>query len=386
MPPIYLDYAATTPMRPEVREAMDPYLSDTFGNPSSLHRWGRKASAALEGARAVAAEALGSQPGEIFFTRGGTESDNLAVLGRCRALTQEGGAPTLVISAVEHHAVYDTARSAQERGELRLVVLPVDQDGALDLDPLRIALKRGPTVVSVMWVNNEIGLLLPIPEIASLVEDLGGTLHTDAVQAIGKVPVSTTHPGIHLLTATAHKIYGPRGTGLLYKREGTEIAPLLYGGGQEGTLRPGTEDVAGAVAFATALRLAVKEQAEEAIRLEALRNVFEARVLAQIPDVRINAGAALRSPSISSVGIGGADGSLLLNALDLEGIATSGGSACASGTNAASHVIRALFGPDDTNATVRFSMGRKSTEEDVSRAVAVLADVVDRMRGLEGIS
>jgi cysteine desulfurase len=224
--------------------------------------------------------------------------------------------------------------------------------------------------------------LLPIPEIATLVEEFGGTLHTDAVQAIGKVPVSAADPGIHLLTSTAHKIYGPRGTGLLYIREGTEIEPLLHGGGQEGALRPGTEDVAGAVAFATALRLAVDEQAEEAQRLTALRDAFEDRVLAEITDVRINAGAAPRSPSISSLGIDGADGGLLLNALDLEGIATSGGSACASGTNATSHVIRALFGPDDTKATVRFSMGRHSSEADVSRAASVLAEVVARMRSL----
>jgi len=386
MHPVYLDYAATTPMRSEVREAMDPYLSDTFGNPSSLHQWGRRASAALESARAVAAEALGSQASEIFFTRGGTESDNLAVLGRCRALSVKGSIPTLVISAVEHHAVYDTARWAEERGELRLVVLPVDADGTIDLDPLRVALRSGPTVVSVMWANNEIGLLLPIPEIAALVEEFGGTLHTDAVQAIGKVPVSAADPGIHLLTSTAHKIYGPRGTGLLYVLEGTEIEPLLYGGGQEGALRPGTEDVAGAVGFATALRLAVEEQAEEAIRLEALRDTFEDRVLAEITDVRINAGAALRSPSISSLGIDGADGGLLLNALDLEGIATSGGSACASGTNAASHVIRELSGPDDTKATVRFSMGRHSSEADVERAASVLTEVVARMRSLEQTS
>ena len=386
MQPVYLDYAATTPMRSEVREAMDPYLSDTFGNPSSRHRWGRKASAALEDARAVAAEALGSQPREIFFTRGGTESDNLGVLGRCRAISLKGGMPTLAISAVEHHAVYDTARWAAERGELRLVVLPIHSDGTIDLDPLRVALKDGPTVVSVMWVNNEVGVVLPVPEIATLVEELGGTLHTDAVQAIGKVPVSTTDPGIHLLTATAHKIYGPRGTGLLYVREDTEVAPLLYGGGQEGALRPGTEDVAGAVGFATALRLAVEEQAEEAVRLQALRDAFENQVLAQIDDVRINAGAARRSPSICSLGIDAADGGLLLDALDVEGVAISGGSACASGSSAASHVISALFGPDDTRATVRFSFGRHSSEADVSRAVAVLADVVGRVRGLQEVS
>ena len=386
MQPVYLDYAATTPMRSEVREAMDPYLSDTFGNPSSRHRWGRKASAALEHARAVAAEALGAQPREIFFTRGGTESDNLAVLGRCRAISLEDGLPTLAISAVEHHAVYDTARWAEERGELRLVVLAVDTEGSIDLDPLRVVLNDGPTVVSVMWVNNETGLFLPVPEIATLVEELGGTLHTDAVQAIGKVPVSTKHSGIRLLSATAHKIYGPRGTGLLFVREGTDVAPLLYGGGQEGALRPGTEDVAGAVGFATALRLAVEEQAEESVRLGALRDAFEDRVLAQIEGVRINAGAARRSPSISSLGIDRADGELLLNALDLEGVATSGGAACASGSNAASHVISALFSPDDAKATVRFSFGRHSSEADVSRAVAVLADVVGRVRELEGVS
>jgi len=228
---------------------MAPFLSETFGNPSSLHRWGRKASAALERARDLAAGALEADPGEILFTRGGTESDNLGVLGRCRAISQDGTVPTLAISSVEHHAVFDTARGAESRGELRLVTLPVHTDGTVDLAPLETALRNGPTVVSVMWVNNETGMVLPIPEIGRLVEEHEGTLHTDAVQAVGKIPVSAQLPGISLLTATGHKIYGPRGTGLLFVRDATEIAPLLYGGGQERALRPGTEDVAGAVGF-----------------------------------------------------------------------------------------------------------------------------------------
>lgn len=386
MHPVYLDHAATTPMRSEVQEAMAPFLSETFGNPSSLHRWGRKASAALERARDLAAGALEADPGEILFTRGGTESDNLGVLGRCRAISQDGTVPTLAISSVEHHAVFDTARGAESRGELRLVTLPVHTDGTVDLAPLETALRNGPTVVSVMWVNNETGMVLPIPEIGRLVEEHGGTLHTDAVQAVGKIPVSAQLPGISLLTATGHKIYGPRGTGLLFVRDATEIAPLLYGGGQERALRPGTEDVAGAVGFATALRLAVDEQADEAMRLSVLRDTFEGRVLAEITDVRINVGGATRSPSISSLGIGGVDGQLLLNALDLEGIATSGGSACASGSTAGSHVISALFGSADTMATVRFSLGRHTTESDLVQTAAVLAQVVGRLRAMEKAS
>ena len=384
---VYLDYAATTPMRREVREAMAPFLDDAFGNPSSLHRWGREAAAALEEARSTAAEALGASASEILFTRGGTESDNLALLGRCRALIARGESPTLVISAIEHPAVLDAAQRAAERGEVHLVRLPVSGDGTLDVDPLRSALEAGPaTVVSVMWVNNETGVLLPVPDVARIVEEHGGTLHTDAVQAIGKVPVSVADSPIHLLTATGHKIYGPKGTGLLFVRKGVELSPLLHGGGQERALRPGTEDVPGAVGLACALRLAVAERAQEAARLQALRDGLEHRLMGALPGLRINGGEANRGPHISSLGIEGVDGGALLPALDLDGIAVSGGSACASGTAKGSHVIAAMYGAQDARATVRISLGRSTTESETERAADTLSDLVARLRELEAVS
>jgi cysteine desulfurase len=388
MHPVYLDYAATTPMRDEVRAAMLPYLSDDFGNPSSLHRWGRRAAEGLAAARAAAASALGAKPSEVFFTRGGTESDNLAILGRCRALhAASGTTPTLIVSAIEHHAVQDAAVSAERGGEVRRVVLGVSEAGQVDLDALDAALEAGAAgaaVVSVMWVNNETGIMLPVAEIARRVEAAGGTLHTDAVQAIGKVPVSVVDAPVHLLSATGHKIYGPKGTGLLFARTGTTVAPLLFGGGQERALRPGTEDVAGAVGLAAAMRLVVDEQAVESERLRALRDRLEARVLAGLDGVRINGGSAVRAPHISSLGVEDVDGQALLMALDLEGLAASGGSACASGSTAGSHVISALYGADDPRATVRFSLGRTSDQIDVDRAADVLTRIVSRLRGLDG--
>ncbi len=385
MDPVYLDYAATTPMRDEVRDAMRPYLADSFGNPSSLHRWGREAAEGLERARAEAAEALGAEPSEICFTRGGTESDNLAVLGRCRALRETNGVePTLLLSAVEHHAVHDAAAMADRQGSARVVEIGVSPGGELDQDALESELSAGPGVLSVMWVNNETGLRLPVEAIAERTADIEGiALHSDAVQAVGKVPVSVREVPVDLLTVTGHKIYGPKGTGLLFVRSGTDIAPLLHGGGQERALRPGTEDVAGAVGLATALRLAVEERESESPRLEALRDRLEGDVTARIDGIRINAGEAARAPHITSLGIAGVPGDSLLMALDLEGIAASGGAACSSGSAAGSHVISALYGEQDDRATVRFSLGRGSTSQDVDRAARALVEVVDRLRALE---
>ena len=260
MKAVYLDHAATTPIRNEVREAMEPYLSESFGNPSSLHRWGREASAALENARATVAEVLGVNNQEIYFTRGGTESDNLAVLGCCKFMETHKKQLTLVVSAIEHSAILDPAKLVTEWQGVELVTLPVSQDGVLDQEPLKLALESGPTVVSLLWVNNETGLVFPVAEISGLVNELGGTMHTDAVQAVGKIPVNVRETSIHLLTASGHKIYGPKGTGILFVRSGVDLVPLVHGGGQEQTLRAGTEDVAGAVGFACSLQLAVEEQ------------------------------------------------------------------------------------------------------------------------------
>ena len=380
MEPIYLDFAATTPVREEVRAAMASCLADTFGNPSSIHRWGRVADDALEEARADVAAALGARPREILFVRGGTESDNLALLGWCRAQLNLGHAPTLAVSAVEHHAVLGAAESA-ERGGARVTTLAVSPAGALDVEAADRALANGPALASIMWVNNETGMLLPLPELVELAARRSALVHTDAAQAVGKVRVDVRDVAVDLLSATGHKIYGPKGTGLLFVREGTPLAPLLHGGGQERGLRPGTEDVPGAVGLATAVRLAVEEQRAEAERLTVLRDRLAALLRGSIEGVRINAVEATRAPHVLSVGfLGIEDGSALVMALDIDGVAVSGGSACSSGASQSSHVIRALYGPDDRRATVRFSFGRGSDAAGVERAARAAADIVGKMR------
>lgn len=386
MKAVYLDHAATTPIRNEVREAMEPYLSESFGNPSSLHRWGREASAALEDARATVAEALCANPQEIYFTRGGTESDNLAVLGCCGFMKTHEKRLTLVVSAIEHSAVLDPAKLVTEWQGVDLVILPVSQDGVLDQELLKLALESGPTVVSLMWVNNETGLVFPVGEISSLVNELGGTIHTDAVQAIGKIPVSVRESSIHLLTASGHKIHGPKGTGILFVRSGVDLVPLLHGGGQERALRAGTEDVAGAIGFARSVQLAVEEQQQLCKRLTALRAVLERRLLELIPRLRINMRDANRASHISSMAIDDIDGEDLLAALDLEGIAASGGSACESGSTQTSHVITALYGEENSAATVRFSLGRETTEQDIEQTILKLTSTVARLRELGAAS
>jgi len=382
MKAVYLDHAATTPIRNEVREAMEPYLSESFGNPSSLHRWGREASAALENARATVAEALSVSPKEIYFTRGGTESDNLAVLGCCKFMETHKKQLTLVVSAIEHSAILDPAKLVTEWQGVELVTLPVSQDGVLDQEPLKLALESGPTVVSLLWVNNETGLVFPVAEISGLVNELGGTMHTDAVQAVGKIPVNVRETSIHLLTASGHKIYGPKGTGILFVRSGVDLVPLVHGGGQEQTLRAGTEDVAGAVGFACSLQLAVEEQQQSCKRLTELRSVLERSLLELIPGLRINLQDANRASHISSIAIDDVDGEDLLAALDLEGIAASGGSACESGSTQTSHVITALYGEEHSAATVRFSLGRETTEHDIEQTILKLTSIVTRLRNL----
>jgi cysteine desulfurase len=378
MDPVYLDHAATTPLRAEVRAAMEPYLGDRFGNASSLHRWGREARSALDQARAEVAEAIGARPSEVHFVRGGTESDNLALIGSWLAQRDGSSSRAVVVSSIEHSAVLDAAvhlETAEGANVLRLAVSPTD---GLDVASLLDILRSGPALVSVMWVNNETGMTLPVERVAELSREHGAVVHTDAAQAVGKVPVSVADTPVDLLTATGHKINGPKGTGILFVREGTPITPLLFGGGQERRRRPGTEDVAGAVGFATALRLAIEEQEATADRLAKLRSDFERRLRQAIPDLRVNCGDAHRSPHVSSVGLAVADGAAFLAALDLEGIAASGGSACHSGAHRSSHVLSALYGSDDRLATIRFSFGIGTTEAETRRAVDVTAQLAAR--------
>lgn len=365
---IYLDCAATTPMRPEVREAMAPYDDQHFGNASSVHAWGRAARAALEEARERVAAAIGAQRSEVVFVRGGTESDNLAVVGRVLADRAAGRPARVCTVETEHRAVLDAARGATRFGA-ECTVLGVDAEGRLDLDELRAALATGASVASIMWVNNETGVVHDLRAIAELAFEMGVCLHTDAVQALGKLPVRVDDIPVGLLSLSGHKIEGPKGAAALFVRSGVELDGLLRGGGQEQGLRPGTPDVAGAVGLATAVELAVAERSATAERLGRLRDEFERRLCAAWPTAMLNGARAVRAPHVSSVGFPDVDPDPLLPLLDLEGLALSSGSACSSGSRTESHVLRALHGDADIPATLRFSFGRTTKAEEVPLAV-----------------
>jgi cysteine desulfurase len=382
MSSIYLDHAATTPIRTEVREGMADVLEEEFGNPSSTHGWGRRAAARLEEARDRVAGAIGADRSEIYFVRGGTESDNIAILGHAAAVSAGGGTPFAVVSAIEHKAVLSAAAEIGERGG-RWSTVPVYRDGTLDMDVLDAALADGASIVSVMTVNNEVGIHLPIEAVAEQTHVHGAVFHTDAVQALGKVPVSVGNLPIDLLSLTGHKIYGAKGTGVLFVRRGVDIRPLIFGGGQERALRPGTEDVAGAVGMAIAVDLAVQEQEGEADRLRGLRDLLQSRLEEGVPDLRVHGDAAVRAPHILNVGIPNVDPEALLAGLDLQGIGVSTGSACDSGAQTASHVLNALYGPSEGIAALRFSPGHSTTKDDVIQAVDATLSVLDLVRSLE---
>jgi cysteine desulfurase len=385
-PPIYLDYAATTPVRPEVLEAMMPYLTDrSFGNPSSAHRFGRAARAGIEQARRQIGEALGAEPTQVIFTSGGTEADNLGIVGAALAARDRGAPMCAAISAIEHKAVLSAAHAVCHLGG-REVLLPVDSRGMLDLDALDAALIDTPSVVSVMWVNNEVGVIQPVAEIASRCQEAGITFHTDAVQAIGKLPVSVRDLCCTLLTISGHKIGAPKGIGALIVRDRKAVEAILHGGGQQFGIRPGTENVAGAVALGRATQLAAAEQSAAAERLCALRNDLATRLKAGVPDLVINAEESSRAPHLLSVAVQGADSEALLMHLDLAGVAVSSGSACSTGAVEPSHVLVAMGIPRELAlGTIRFSLGRESTGADVDRAVEVFPAVVDKVRKLASV-
>jgi cysteine desulfurase len=379
---VYLDHAATTPLRAEVRAAMEPFLGGAFGNPSSTHGFGRRTAAALMEARERVADALAAHPSEIYFVRGGTESDNLAVLGRATVARRQGRIPHVAHTAVEHPAVVEACRAVEREGGHR-TELPVDRECRPVEEALAACLDLRPDVLSVLWVNNETGSVLPVPEVAERCRSQGVVLHTDAVQAVGKLEVRLDRSPVDLLTATGHKIQGPRGTGILFVRRGTEILPIVHGGGQERGLRPGTEDVAGAVGMAEALALAVQEREGVAHEVAALRDRLEARLEQSIDGLRRFGDGGDRAPHVACVGIPGVDQALLLAGLDLEGIACSAGSAChsgASGGAASSHVLRAIHGAETRGfAVLRFSFASLSEAADVDRAVAATVSVVERL-------
>jgi cysteine desulfurase len=376
---VYLDHAATTALRPEVREAMLPYFDERFGNPSSMHRWGRQARNALEQAREQLAAAIGAKRREVVFTGGGTEADNLAVLGRWRSACRSDAAGAVVCSAIEHKAVSAAAQCAASEGA-ELITLAVDEEGRVDLDSVGEVLPARPCVVSVMWANNEVGTIEPVAEIGSRCRDAGVVFHTDAVQAFAKLRVRVDETPCDLLSLSGHKIAGPKGVGALFIREGTQLLPLVHGGGQERELRPGTENVAAAVGFAVAAELAAAEQEVEAARLGALRARLTQGLRELVPELIVNGPARAVLPNILNVTVPGADQEGLLIGLDLEGVAASGASACQSGTVKPSHVLAAMGRVGDGNASVRLSLGRTTTPEEIEFAMAAFGRVVEQLR------
>ena len=379
--PVYLDHAATTPVREEVFEAMKPFYGPRFGNPSSTHRWGREARAALDEARERVGRCLGARADEICFTSGGTEADNFAILGAWRALKSKGR-PAIVTTPIEHKAVLGAVHHATEEGaEERLLAMTTD--GVVDADSFDNLVNDRVAVCSMMWVNNEIGTIQPVAELAARAKERGAIFHTDAVQAFGKVPIDARTQQFDLLTISGHKFGAPKGVGALFIRRGTNLEPLLHGGTQDRGRRPGTENVAAAVGLARAAELTLAECEAHCARIRKLRDKLEAGIIAKVPDAIIHGRGAERAPHITNVSVPGTDSESLLMALDLRGIACSGGSACQSGSVTPSHVLSAIgVRPDVASAAVRMSLGVLSTEECIDRVIEVFPALVAKARQL----
>lgn len=375
---VYLDYNATTPLAPEVLEVMLPYFREEFGNPSSIHAFGQRAKAALYDARERVASLIGASPNEILFTSGGTEADNLAILGVLEAA--EGGRRHLVTSSVEHHAVLNTMKALAKKG-VPVTFLKVDRAGRVDPEDLKSALTPGTLLVSIMHANNETGVVQPVAELARLTHQAGAYFHTDAVQSIGKIPVRVRELGVDLLSLSGHKIYGPKGTGALYVRRGVNVRPIFRGGGQERARRPGTENLPGLVGLGRAAQLAETHLAGEPNRVAVLRDRLTEDVLARIPGSARNGAEAERTPNTVNLSFPGVEGETLIIALDLKGCAVSTGAACSSGTVEPSHVLIAMgLSPQQVQGSIRVSLGRYTTAEEIAYFVDVLESVVESIR------
>ena len=381
--PIYLDHAATTPVRSEVLEAMQPFFGPRFGNPSSTHRWGREARAALDEARERVARCLGAHPDEVCFTSGGTEGDNLAVLGAWRA--RRGPSRTAIVTTpFEHKAILAAVHAAGREGaEERFA--SVTADGIVSVESFDAAVDERVALCTVMWINNEIGTIQPIVELARIAKDRGAVFHTDAVQAFGKVPIDAASMPFDLLTISGHKFGAPKGIGAMFIRRGTALEPLMHGGSQDRGRRPGTENVAAAVGLARAAELALEEHDAEHARLAALRDTLERALMERVPDAVVHGRNAPRAPHIINISVPGTDSESMLMALDLKGVAASSGSACQSGAVTASHVLSALgVTPDLATAAVRFSLGSLTTEACVERVAQLFPELINKARRLSG--
>jgi len=373
-----MDHSATTPLRPEVLEAMLPYLSERYGNPSSVHSRGRQAKQGLEEARARVAALIGARPEEIVFTSGGTEANNLALLGAVRAYSRRGR--HIITSAIEHHAVLDTAGYLRENG-FEVTFLPVTADGLVRVEDVAAAVTEQTVLISIMHANNEIGTIQPIAEIGRLARQRGILFHTDAVQSAGKIPIVVDELGVDLLALSAHKFGGPKGTGALYVRKGVRLEPLLHGGDQERRRRPGTENLPGIVGMGAAAELVQRELPAEAARLGALRDRLIEGLLGNVPEAMLTGHRQRRLPNHASFCLRGATSAALLAELDRAEVAASGGSACTALAPDPSHVLAALgLEPEWAQGALRLSLGWGNTEDDVAYVLEILPSIVERVR------
>jgi cysteine desulfurase len=378
MPQIYFDYNATTPLRPAALEAMLPILQGGFGNPSSVHWAGANARDAIARARGEVASLLGVEPDTIVFTSGATESNNTILLNAARRAPNHGD--QVVTCATEHPAVLEVSEQLREQG-IEVTVLPVESDGRLDPQRLAAAISARTLLASVMWVNNETGVIQPIPELARITSAAGVTFHTDAVQALGKLPLDLGQLPVDFAAFSAHKLGGPKGVGALYTRAGMRFQPLLRGGPQERRRRPGTENVPGIVGFGAACAAAGSELAQQAEALGELRDRLWEGIAAKIPDAHQNGSLLHRVAHTLNVSFPGADSEALVEALDLEGVAVASGAACASGSTEPSHVLLAMGTPADrSTSAIRFSLGFGTRHDEVDQVLAILPGVVERVR------
>ena len=378
---VYFDYNATTPLAPEVMEAVVRVSRDQFGNASSVHHFGQQAKAVLDEARSAVAVLLSGDPSEVVFTSGGTESDNLAIRGAAEAL-EPTGRRHLIASAIEHEAVLNTLKALARRG-WRTTLVPVDQTGVASPDRLRELITDDTAIVSVMHANNELGTIQPIAALARIAHQCGALMHTDAVQSVGKIPVDVRALGVDLLSLSAHKVNGPKGAGALWVKRGTRMQPILTGGKHERSRRAGTENVPALAGLGVAAHLAAGKMAADGARVGALRDRLEAGILKRVPGTVVNGAPQLRVPNTTNISFDRVEAESLLIALDLDGIAVSTGSACSSGTLEPSHVLRAMGFPSHrTQNSLRFSLGLFSTEDEVDRVVEVLPRLVEKLRGL----
>ncbi|MBS3886377.1 MAG: cysteine desulfurase NifS [Dethiobacter sp.] len=378
----YLDHGATTQVNPDVLEVMLPFLGEFYGNPSSIHSFGRETKKALEEAREKVAAGIGAEPREIVFTSGGTESDNIAIRGVARALQKKGN--HLITSAVEHHAVLDACLALKKEG-YELTVLPVDEYGMVSAKDVEAAITDKTILISIMMANNEVGTVMPVAEIGKLARERGITFHTDAVQAIGLLPLDVNDLSCDLLSLSAHKFYGPKGVGILYVRKGAKLDVFNFGGAQERRMRPGTENVPGIIGMAKAVEVVVADREKRAARISSLRDKLIQGLL-KIEDTKLNGHPEQRLPGNVNVSVKYVEGESMILSLDLKGIAASSGSACTSGSLDPSHVLIAM-GLDHqlAHGSLRMTLGTDNTEEEIDYVLEVMPEIVARLRSMSSV-